>query len=520
MKKTFLLAVTALAALLAVSCQKEEMGRVLTATIEQYEHDGDSKAYINSDFYACWENNDQVQINNTRCTVSITEGNEHNYSATIQGRIPTGQDLLAFYPADQVTNLTATGGTVTLPYIQTYNERNGHQVINNPMAAYCPAGSNELKFRNLCALLKVTVKAPDNEGLQVKTIQVRGDDDQMLWGKAPLKLNYQGLPMLGKMTDGSAFVRLNFDTPVEISAGCSKSFYIVVPAASSFIDFSILVFTGQEKSYKKESALDRSLQRNQIGALTYAPAPADKVYAILYTGNVPGFRSDSFGVAQVLSYDNGVILFDRALTTIGYTAFKNNNLTSIYLPAGVTSIGTSAFNGCSSLSSIILPSSLASIGKYAFEDCNTLSSITLPTGVTSIGEKAFYGCSALNSITLPAGVTSICVHLFCGCSGLTSVTLPENLTTIEDYAFENCSGLSSITLPAGVTSIGKYAFWGCSSLDRVDSHRETPPTLGIDAFYGISSTAKLHVPDECAGNYSASIWGGYFAVDNIVEGFN
>ena len=58
MKRTLLLAFTAVAALLASSCQKEELGRVLTATIEQYEHSGNAKAYINNDNYACWENND------------------------------------------------------------------------------------------------------------------------------------------------------------------------------------------------------------------------------------------------------------------------------------------------------------------------------------------------------------------------------------------------------------------------------------------------------------------------------
>lgn len=36
MKKAFLLALTSLAALLATYCQKEDLDRVLTATIEQH----------------------------------------------------------------------------------------------------------------------------------------------------------------------------------------------------------------------------------------------------------------------------------------------------------------------------------------------------------------------------------------------------------------------------------------------------------------------------------------------------
>ena len=108
-------------ALMATSCQKEEMGRVLTATIEQYEHNGKgdgvegSKAYINGDYYACWEPGDLVSINGTRCTVSIPEGNNQNNTVTIEGQIPTDQNLMAFHPASQVRNLTSTGGTVKQP---------------------------------------------------------------------------------------------------------------------------------------------------------------------------------------------------------------------------------------------------------------------------------------------------------------------------------------------------------------------------------------------------------------------
>lgn len=63
MKKSVMLTLAALAALMAASCQKEETGRILTATIEQYDHN--SKAYINDEYYACWESGDDVSINGT-----------------------------------------------------------------------------------------------------------------------------------------------------------------------------------------------------------------------------------------------------------------------------------------------------------------------------------------------------------------------------------------------------------------------------------------------------------------------
>jgi len=72
----------------------------------------------------------------------------------------------------------------------------------------------------------------------------------------------------------------------------------------------------------------------------------------------------------------------------------------------VTSIGNSAFEGCTNLSSVSIPSSVKVISAGAFRECS-LSSITLPNSVTSIGSSAFRGCSGLTSVTIPNSVTSI-----------------------------------------------------------------------------------------------------------------
>ena len=101
------------------------------------------------------------------------------------------------------------------------------------------------------------------------------------------------------------------------------------------------------------------------------------------------------------------------------------------------------------------------IGSYAFYGCSGLTSLTLPARITSIGGHAFEGCSGLTSLTLPAGITSIGGHAFEGCSGLTSLTLPAGITSIGSGAFSGCSGLTSIYVYAEkVPKIGSDVFVG------------------------------------------------------------
>ena len=72
-------------------------------------------------------------------------------------------------------------------------------------------------------------------------------------------------------------------------------------------------------------------------------------------------------------------------------------------------------------------------------------SVEIGTNVTSIGSSAFFGCSGLASVTIGKGVTSIESLAFYGCSGLTSVTIPDSVTSIGSEAFYYCDGLASVT---------------------------------------------------------------------------
>ena len=205
------------------------------------------------------------------------------------------------------------------------------------------------------------------------------------------------------------------------------------------------------------------------------------------------------------------------ITSIGDDAFSGcSGLTSLNLPDGITSIGESAFSGCSGLTSLNLPDGITSIGDDAFWGCSGLTSLNLPTGITKIGSYAFKGCSGLTSLNLPAGITSISWGAFYGCSGLTSINLPAGITTIGWRAFEGCSGLTSLTLPAGITSIGESAFKGCSGLTSLNLPAGITE-IGEKAFYGCSGLTSINLPavitsigdeafEECSGLTSIYVY--------------
>ena len=162
------------------------------------------------------------------------------------------------------------------------------------------------------------------------------------------------------------------------------------------------------------------------------------------------------------------VVISPGITSIGKRAFKGfSKLIHVDIANSVISIGSEAFSYCSSLTDIIIPQSVTYIGPLAFFHCTNLSSITLSNNITSIGSSAFEDCTNLTSITIPGSVTSIGLAAFCNCTKLTSITIPDSVTTIDLEAFKNCSSLTSITIPGSVTSIGPYVFDGCTSLNDI-----------------------------------------------------
>ena len=211
----------------------------------------------------------------------------------------------------------------------------------------------------------------------------------------------------------------------------------------------------------------------------------------------------------------------NSVTSIGVSAFSGcSGLTNIDIPNSVTSIGVSAFQDCSGLTNIDIPNSVTSIGSSAFSYCRGLTSIDIPNSVTSIGSSAFCYCSELTSVTIPNSVTSISRRLFEGCSSLTSISIPNSLASIGDNAFSWCRCLTSVNIPNSVTSIGNSAFAYCSGLTFVTIGTTTPIAIEDDCFkYSNIANATLYVPTGCIEAYQAADnWKNFNMIEELFIG--
>ena len=289
---------------------------------------------------------------------------------------------------------------------------------------------------------------------------------------------------------------------------------------------SILRGTGENKTYYAKWALGKIVTADTVSTLDLSSISGE--YRVVVTGAITSSTISTLEATLTAAGESAKIHLDLSqttgLTSIGTSAFSGcSGLTSVEIPSSVTSIGTSAFSGCSGLTSVEIPSSVTSIGSYAFSGCgeyrvvvtgvitsSTISTLeatltaagesakihldlSQTTGLTSIGSSAFSGCSGLTSVEIPSSVTSIGAEAFKGCSSLTSVEIPSSMTSIGSGVFKGCSSLTSVEIPSSVTSIGSGVFRDCSGLTSVEIPSSVT-SIGAEAFLFCSSLTSVEIP--------------------------
>lgn len=266
--------------------------------------------------------------------------------------------------------------------------------------------------------------------------------------------------------------------------------------------------------------------------LTWAYVESTKTLTVSGTGDM-----NDYGFLSIPWYNyheniESVVIEEGVTSICTYAFYDHQNMNSIALPNSLLTIGRGAFQNCSNLSSLTIPNAVTSIGMSAFYRCNSLKKINIPSSLTDVGEDAFVYCDnlegvyisdikswvkiafpgcysnplylakhlylndkELTSITIPEGTTSINSFVFSGGRNITSINIPNSLTSFGRGAFYACSNLTKFSIPDGVTEINDYTFSGCSSLIGIKIP-EGVTTIGMYAFSGCQSMAYVNLPSS------------------------
>ncbi len=203
--------------------------------------------------------------------------------------------------------------------------------------------------------------------------------------------------------------------------------------------------------------------------------------------------------AEWILYEDGELEITGTGAMYNWTGSSNapwysyrDQITSVTINSGITTIGNYAFTNCNNLASIYIGDDVTTIGNYAFRRCTALTSVEIPESVVTIGASAFYNCSALVDVNIPSTVSVIAGNTFSGCSALETVTIPEGVTTISANAFSYCDLLEEVYISSTVTTIEDGAFAGCPALAKfVVDENNTSYASDADGVLFTADMAKL-----------------------------
>lgn len=274
------------------------------------------------------------------------------------------------------------------------------------------------------------------------------------------------------------------------------------------------------KCLRDEVTLLKNLNISTVSIKSFTGSGGTYYYTTYPENELPIWSFYSNIVSMKSKTTLNTIVLPENLTSIGNSAFSGcSGLITVMIPNSVTSIQFAAFADCIKLQNLTLSNSLVSIGGAAFRNCPMISNLNLPNTLRAINDAAFYGCSGitsdivignsvdtlgsnsfyqcskLKSVIIGSSVKIISDCAFQSCAALTTVTIPNSVTTIGGSAFRSCSKLTSITIPNSVTSIGSYAFASCTSMTNAIIG-DGVKTIGDWAFYHCIALSNLSISNS------------------------
>lgn len=189
-----------------------------------------------------------------------------------------------------------------------------------------------------------------------------------------------------------------------------------------------------------------------------------------------------------------------------YGVFKGTNIPSVdFSGSGLRDLGTSNFNGLTSLTNAVLSEVLETIGAYSFQSCTALKTVTpfLPVTVTAIGDRAFYNCPIENNLTLSNRnllylPSSAQYGVFVNSKFEVADLSHGGVTNSGEYTFNGNLALKKVLFPKTLAILGNRVFASCTAL--LDVSFRSHPTISGEAFRNAKALpARATFPKGDAG---------------------
>lgn len=386
---------------------------------------------------------------------------------------------------------------------------------------------------------------------------IRTNGNQLMWG-----CRNTVIPSTIQSIKEQAFYGVKGLTEITIPAGCTSIGYSAFKGCTD-----LLKVTSKVETPYAVSAFDNATIKNGVLIVpqgcreAYAQTDGWKNFLIYEEGEVIYGKNytDEQGIKYTLNDDK------QSYRVSGWDAGRLTE--NVVIPADlggcpVTSIGNSAFSGCSLLHEITLPASIASIGNSSFKNCNNLarvySKIQTPYAVSTFnwntcilivpqGTKAAYKSVSgwKDAIIFEEGETiydkvytdgqGIKYTLYQDDAGFrysvtghsdqltAELTIPDDIdgcpvTSITYQAFQNCTNLTKVTLPASLTSVSFAAFNGCTNLTEFVSQIQDPTKVTASMSSEVTARAILWVPGGSKAAYLAtSGWKDFIIYEEGVD---
>jgi hypothetical protein len=219
----------------------------------------------------------------------------------------------------------------------------------------------------------------------------------------------------------------------------------------------------------------------------------------------PNFPTSSFQVVPALQLTNTLNPAKLTISQINniYIRYRQSQLGDCtFITVSASSGGvltasdiTTALSKSTGLVHLDISTNVTSIDVTACQNNTRIYSIAISKTVTTIGTSAFYGCTNLTYLSFHPD--SVCQSLGNGSfynNNIFDLSLPDSLTTIISGSFQNSNCLTSVCIPKNVTSLGSAAFHNCPKLTAVALPSSLAlGTYGTGTYFNINGSSTTGI---------------------------